>query len=558
MSNIIINNKEYSNVPSVTFNKVGGGTATYTEGGGGGVTVEQLNVSAAGTYTAPTGKAYSPVVVPSGTAGTPTATKGTVSGNAITVTPSVTNTGGYISGSTKTGTGVTVSASELVSGTKTITSSGTTDVTNYANASVSSGTEGTPMATKGTVSNNSVSITPSVTNASGFISGGTHTGTAVSVSASELVSGTKSITSAGTTDVTNYASVSVPAGSIILPNIDINSGYVTGASVNSSGLVSYYAQYQGYVDNPTFTSGYISSYTDGTLEMSASGTYQLPTQGATTITPTTSSQTAVASGKYTTGAITVDPIPSQYIVPTGTISITNNGTVDVTQYASADVSIPATSTSYLGTNPVKIADYATQTVALSSTSFATWTPSTTYTTIYASSNVGTVVLDLANYNYILLWFFDIEYKYDGTESSESKALRTCQCLQQSIYKNPNGLTALSNQNFNGNYCTTLSTVGLIDYYNTSSVPKLTYTNSVAAYLNATAATFSNSTSNTPTLTVKTPSIRFVCNNTYLSTANCAKIDKANTKFTLRGELWRVDKDSVMQGMYRNIVELYNS
>ena len=558
MANIYIQGKEYDNVPSVTFNKVGGGTATYTEGGGGGVTVEQLNVSAAGTYTAPTGKAYSPVVVPSGTAGTPTATKGTVSGNAITVTPSVTNTGGYISGSTKTGTGVTVSASELVSGTKTITSSGTTDVTNYANASVSSGTEGTPMATKGTVSNNSVSITPSVTNASGFISGGTHTGTAVSVSASELVSGTKSITSAGTTDVTNYASVSVPAGSIILPNIDINSGYVTGASVNSSGLVSYYAQYQGYVDNPTFTSGYISSYTDGTLEMSASGTYQLPTQGATTITPTTSSQTAVASGKYTTGAITVDPIPSQYIVPTGTISITNNGTVDVTQYASADVSIPATSTSYLGTNPVKIADYATQTVALSSTSFATWTPSTTYTTIYASSNVGTVVLDLANYNYILLWFFDIEYKYDGTESSESKALRTCQCLQQSIYKNPNGLTALSNQNFNGNYCTTLSTVGLIDYYNTSSVPKLTYTNSVAAYLNATAATFSNSTSNTPTLTVKTPSIRFVCNNTYLSTANCAKIDKANTKFTLRGELWRVDKDSVMQGMYRNIVELYNS
>ena len=558
MSNIIINNKEYSNVPSVTFNKVGGGTATYTEGGGGGVTVEQLNVSAAGTYTAPTGKAYSPVVVPSGTAGTPTATKGTVSGNAITVTPSVTNTGGYISGSTKTGTGVTVSASELVSGTKTITSSGTTDVTNYANASVSSGTEGTPMATKGTVSNNSVSITPSVTNASGFISGGTHTGTAVSVSASELVSGTKSITSAGTTDVTNYASVSVPAGSIILPNIDINSGYVTGARVNSSGLVSYYAQYQGYVDNPTFTSGYISSYTDGTLEMSASGTYQLPTQGATTITPTTSSQTAVASGKYTTGAITVDPIPSQYIVPTGTISITNNGTVDVTQYASADVSIPATSTSYLGTNPVKIADYATQTVALSSTSFATWTPSTTYTTIYASSDVGTTVLDTANYNYNIVWFFDIEYKYDGTESSASKALRTCQCLQQSIYKNPNGLTALSNQNFNGNYCTTLSTVGLIDYYNTSSVKKLTYTNSVAAYLNATAATFSNSTSNTPTLTVKTPSIRFACNNTYLSTSNCAKIDKANTKFTLRGELWRVDKDSVLQGMYRNIVELYNS
>ena len=34
MSSIIINNKKYNNVPSITFNKVGGGTATYTEGGG--------------------------------------------------------------------------------------------------------------------------------------------------------------------------------------------------------------------------------------------------------------------------------------------------------------------------------------------------------------------------------------------------------------------------------------------------------------------------------------------------------------------------------------------
>jgi hypothetical protein len=43
-----------------------------------------------------------------------------------------------------------------------------------------------------------------------------------------------------------------------------------------------------------------------------SATQQLSTQAAKTITPSTSSQTAVASGKYTTGAITVAPIPSNY------------------------------------------------------------------------------------------------------------------------------------------------------------------------------------------------------------------------------------------------------
>ena len=75
--------------------------------------------------------------MPSGTAGTPTATKGAVSNHAISVTPSVTNTAGYISGGTKTGTAVTVSASELVSGDKSITANGNNiDVATYSTVSV--------------------------------------------------------------------------------------------------------------------------------------------------------------------------------------------------------------------------------------------------------------------------------------------------------------------------------------------------------------------------------------------------------------------------------------
>lgn len=74
--------------------------------------------------------------MPTGTAGTPTATKGTVSNHAVSVTPSVTNTAGYITGGTKTGTAVSVAASELVSGSLPISSNNTYDVTNYASAVV--------------------------------------------------------------------------------------------------------------------------------------------------------------------------------------------------------------------------------------------------------------------------------------------------------------------------------------------------------------------------------------------------------------------------------------
>ena len=96
-------------------------------------TSSDVTVSGA-TVTVPAG-AYSSQVqksVTSGTAGTPTASKGTVSNHSVSVTPSVINTTGYITGGTKTGTAVSVSASELVSGSETKTANGTYDVTNLA------------------------------------------------------------------------------------------------------------------------------------------------------------------------------------------------------------------------------------------------------------------------------------------------------------------------------------------------------------------------------------------------------------------------------------------
>lgn len=80
---------------------------------------------------------------------------------------------------------------------------------NAAVKSVQAGTEGTPTATKGPVTNHAVAVTPAVTNTEGYIAGGTKTGSAVSVTAAELVSGTLAISQNGTFDVTQYASVNV-------------------------------------------------------------------------------------------------------------------------------------------------------------------------------------------------------------------------------------------------------------------------------------------------------------------------------------------------------------
>ena len=178
-------------------------------------------------------------------------------------------------------------------------------------------------------------------------------------SASDLLSGKELIDGEGNvvtgaietktaSDLTaNGATVTVPAGYYVSgATKTISSGSaktpattITKAptiSVNSSGLIT--ASVSGTQNvTPTVSAGYVSSGTAGTITVSGSATKQLTTQAAKTITPTTSSQTAVASGVYTTGAVTVAAIPSSYVQPSGTKTITANGTYDVKSYASATV-----------------------------------------------------------------------------------------------------------------------------------------------------------------------------------------------------------------------------
>ena len=87
-------------------------------------------------------------------------------------------------------------------------------------------------------------------------------------------------------------------------------------SVNSSGLITASA---------TQTAGYVSAGTK-------SGTKQLTTQAAKTVTPSKSSQTAVASGVYTTGTVTVAAIPNEYITTTDANAASGDIMKDKTAY----------------------------------------------------------------------------------------------------------------------------------------------------------------------------------------------------------------------------------
>ena len=72
-----------------------------------------------------------------------------------------------------------------------------------------------------------------------------------------------------------------------------------------------------------------------------SKTLQVDTDAGGTYTPNRTTQHVVQEGHYMTGDVYVGPIPSNYIIPSGTKQITANGTgIDVSSYAAVDVAVP--------------------------------------------------------------------------------------------------------------------------------------------------------------------------------------------------------------------------
>ena len=130
-------------------------------------------------------------------------------------------------------------------------------------------------------------------------------------------------------------------------------------SVDSYGIVNAYVP---TVENvwfrPITSDGFVSTSTVFRMNKQGGDAFlQLPAQAAQTITPTESEQTAVAAGKFTTGAVKVGAIPSDYIgseVPQKSSSdLTVSGatvTAPAGYYASAaQKSIPNATIGYGGT-----------------------------------------------------------------------------------------------------------------------------------------------------------------------------------------------------------------
>lgn len=157
------------------------------------------------------------------------------------------------------------------------------------------------------------------------IAAGVYTTGAVKVGAISSTYIGSNITQRDETDLTvSGATVTVPSGYYAeseTKSVATATHANPTASVNSTtGLVTA---------SHTQTAGYISAGT-------TTGTLQLTTQAAKTVTPSETAQTAVAAGRYTTGAVTVGAISSTYVGS----GIAKNDSDDLT-VSGATVTAPA-------------------------------------------------------------------------------------------------------------------------------------------------------------------------------------------------------------------------
>lgn len=212
---------------------------------------------------------------------------------------------------------------------------------------------------------------------------------------------------------------------------------------------------------------------------------------------------------------------------------------------------------WVGSKPELVEKVYDEEVALEDTGFATWTASTTATSMRATENVDTFVADMVNYEYLLRWQYRLEVVYNA--GATKKAIPKVECTEvwQTIFKRPSNLANLNSGTFNGNVCATVYTAPLYNYYNTSGTETMTYSNSYGVYPSVTAATFSSSTSNTPTVTIKTPVINARCNSTYFATGRYGDIDQTNTKYHLVCELYRIPIGGTLRSFYNNLVDTYS-
>ena len=218
--------------------------------------------------------------------------------------------------------------------------------------------------------------------------------------------------------------------------------------------------------------------------------------------------------------------------------------------------------SWMGANPTCInANLFNWSEKLEDTAYATWTPSTSFTSLSQASSES-IDIDLLNYEYYVFTRFMCNVFYREGEGEPTKAGQICSYRETYALMTKAPSTVEEYQAGSFSYNTSFSAIfdnTIFEYYAGNSSHKISTTSSQGIYLSTLTLQYSNSTSNNPTVVITNPRGYAVCNNGYFSTTNAAAVDQTLTKPSIHCELWRIDAGSSPYRIQNgSVVTLYNN
>ena len=200
------------------------------------------------------------------------------------------------------------------------------------------------------------------------------------------------------------------------------------------------------------------------------------------------------------------------------------------------------------------------TIKLSDTGFASWTPSTTATDIVAAGSVCAqtfTATDVHLNDYFSRFLIEINIAYTNTTAAKGRYLRTVADNWYCVTKRPSNLANMDSGTRNAVVLEAVSNVWGVYYYSSASATAFSWAQSYGFYTGNAAPTSSDNV-NSPVITVKNPVINARCNATYFATGQASLVDQDASTIKIKHEYYKALSPYNRQKSYLSFIDIWQN
>lgn len=212
---------------------------------------------------------------------------------------------------------------------------------------------------------------------------------------------------------------------------------------------------------------------------------------------------------------------------------------------------------WLGANAELMKTF-TRNYTFDDTSFSSWTPSSSAVSIKANEEVDVCSMDLAEYEYVVLWISDISIAYDSLEGLTKAPLKHVSVYCHHMFRRTKPIVASMEGSLLDGNATGYAGTHVIDYINQNGVETIEWGANQGFYTSQSTQNSTNSTSTNTSFRIKTPVLYAKAGNNYLDAATVPRIDSSESTVKYVCQIGRVKKGGFFNMASILAVDVFNN